>query len=66
MLLVQLLCLVLILKMHLKMWLWKQNILCHFKVLDDSGQWLFKVLCVIDPNDDELSECTHFFGWTRA
>ena len=53
--------------MHLKMWLWKQNMFCHFKGLDDSDDWLFKVRCVIDPNDDELSECTHyFFGWTCA
>ena len=34
--------------------------MCNFKVLDDSDHWLFKVLCVIDPNDDKLSECTHF------
>ena len=60
MLLVQLLSLVLILKMHLKMWLWKLNILCHFMVLDGSDHWLFNVLCVRDPNDDKLSECTHF------
>ena len=34
--------------------------MCHFKVLDDSDHWLFNVLCVMDPNDDELRECRHF------
>ena len=34
--------------------LWKLNILCHFMGLDDSDHWLLNVLCVRDPNDDEL------------
>ena len=52
--------------MHLEMWLGKQNIVCHFKVLDDSDNRLFNVLCVIDPHVDKLNECTHFvFGHVR-
>ena len=60
MLLVLLLCLALRLGMHLEMWLWKQNIGCNLKVLHDSDNMLFNVICVIDPHVDKLSECTNF------
>ena len=41
-----------------KMWLWRQEIVFHFKVLDDNDRSLLSVLSVTDPNDDNLSECT--------
>ena len=47
---------------HLEMWLWRQNIVCNLKVLDDRDHSLFNVLCVINQNDDEFHECTHFLA----
>ena len=42
------------------MWLWKQEIVFHFKVSDDNDRRLFSVLFVRGPSDDNLSECTQF------
>ena len=42
------------------MWLWKQEIVSHFRDSDDNNMSFFSVLSVTGPSDDKLSECMRF------
>ena len=46
--------------MILEMWLWKQEIVFHFKVSDDNDRSLFSVLSMRGLSKDKLSEFTQF------